>query len=31
MFEAGNLPEPALPGADQQPPKQEEGERKRVA
>lgn len=29
-FEAGNLPEPVLPGADQKPPTQEPGQRKRV-
>jgi phospholipase C len=29
-FEAGNLPKPALPGADQNPPAQEKGQRKRV-
>jgi phospholipase C len=29
-YEAGNLPEPALPGADQKPPAQEKGKRKRV-
>jgi phospholipase C len=29
-YEAGNLPAPELPGADQKPPAQEKGERKRV-
>jgi phospholipase C len=29
-YEAGNLPEPTLPGADQTPPTQEKGQRKRV-
>jgi phospholipase C len=29
-FEAGNLPEPALPGAEQTRPTQEQGQRKRV-
>ena len=29
-YEIAHLPKPALPGADQKPPSQEEGERKRV-
>ena len=29
-YEAGNLPEPTLPGAEQKPPTQEKGSRKRV-
>jgi phospholipase C len=29
-FEAGNLPKPVFPGADQKPPTQEKGQRKRV-
>jgi len=29
-YEAGNLPKPALPGAEQKPPTQEKGQRRRV-